>query len=306
MKVDLDECIERITRLELLDISLINFLCESMKELLLREPNVVHISAPVTVVGDVHGQFYDVLEIFKVGGKCPDTNYLFLGDFVDRGHHSVETITLLMCLKLRYPDRITLIRGNHESRSITQMYGFYTECLAKYGTAQVWTYFTDMFDFLSIAALIDDRIFCVHGGIGPTVQTVDAIRAIDRFKDIPTDGPLADIMWSDPDPVKEDFSVSQRGAGFTFGKRVVNRFCDVNAVDHILRAHQLCMEGYQILFDDRLTTVWSAPNYCYRCGNKASILEVGENLERNFNIFTEAPESKLEAPAIPKVVDYFL
>jgi serine/threonine-protein phosphatase PPG1 len=131
----------------------------------MRESNVVHVAAPITVVGDIHGQFFDLIEIFKIGGYCPDTNYLFLGDYVDRGMFSVETISLLVCLKLRYPNRVHLIRGNHESRGVTQSYGFYTECSRKYGNANVWHYFTDMFDFLTLSVVIDNQIFCVHGGL---------------------------------------------------------------------------------------------------------------------------------------------
>lgn len=130
----------------------------------MQESNVVHVQAPVTVVGDIHGQFFDLIEIFKIGGYCPDTNYLFLGDYVDRGMFSVETISLLVCLKLRYPHRVHLIRGNHESRGVTQSYGFYTECSRKYGNANVWHYFTDMFDFLTLSVVINNQIFCVHGG----------------------------------------------------------------------------------------------------------------------------------------------
>merc|ERR1711939_39941 len=289
--LDLDGAIETLLQKGLLAETLIKEIREKTKELLMRESNVVHISAPVTVVGDIHGQFYDLIEIFRIGGFSPHTNYLFLGDYVDRGLFSVETISLLTCLKLRYPDRVQLIRGNHESRAVTQTYGFYTECMRKYGSANVWTYFTDMFDFLTLSVVIDDRIFCVHGGLSPSVHGIDQIKIIDRFREIPHEGPMADLVWSDPDPERDEFSLSPRGAGYTFGAQVVKKFLEVNSMTHILRAHQLCQEGYQVLYDDRLSTVWSAPNYCYRCGNLASVLEVSDQGERFFNIFDAAPEN---------------
>lgn len=308
----------------------------------MKESNVVHIAAPVTVVGDIHGQFFDMIEIFKIGGFCPDTNYLFLGelslevlarsprccssskianapyrpgDYVDRGLFSVETISLLVCLKLRYPSRVHLIRGNHESRGVTQSYGFYTECNRKYGNANVWHYFTDMFDFLTLSVVINNQIFCVHGGLSPSIHSIDQIKIIDRFREIPHEGPMADLVWSDPDPERDEFSLSPRGAGYTFGAQVVKKFLDVNKMNHILRAHQLCQEGYQVLYDDRLSTVWSAPNYCYRCGNMASVLEVSDQGERFFNVFDAAPENDLhrgEQQNQPSqdgqgvVVEYFL
>ncbi|EFR00256.1 serine/threonine-protein phosphatase PP2A catalytic subunit [Nannizzia gypsea CBS 118893] len=271
--IDLDECIERIYKRELLADSVIEAICSKAKELLMKESNVVHIAAPVTVVGDIHGQFYDLIEIFKIGGFCPNTNYLFLGDYVDRGLFSVETISLLICLKLRYPERVHLIRGNHESRGVTQSYGFYTECARKYGNANVWHYFTDMFDFLTLSVVINNQIFCVHGGLSPSIHSIDQIKIIDRFREIPHEGPMADLVWSDPDTERDEFSLSPRGAGYTFGAQV------------------LCQEGYQVLYDDRLSTVWSAPNYCYRCGNLASVLEVSDTGERFFNIFDAAPEN---------------
>ena len=188
------------------------------------------------------------------------------------------------------------MRGNHESRAVTQTYGFYAECMRKYPDSNVWHYFTDMFDFLTLSVVIDDRIFCLHGGLSPSVHYIDQIKIIDRFREIPHEGPMADLVWSDPDPDKEEFAISPRGAGYTFGASVVKHFLEMNNMNHILRAHQLCMEGYSVLYDDRLSTVWSAPNYCYRCGNLASILEVGTDGSRHFNTVEAAPENEHDGP----------
>jgi serine/threonine-protein phosphatase 4 catalytic subunit len=143
-----------------------------------------------------------LIELFRIGGFIPDTNYVFMGDFVDRGYNSVETFLLLLALKVRYPDRITLIRGNHESRQITQVYGFYDECMRKYNSVNVWRYCTEVFDYLALAALIDTRVFCVHGGLSPVISNIDDIKAIDRKQEVPHDGPMCDLLWSDPDPGK--------------------------------------------------------------------------------------------------------
>lgn len=173
--MDLDKCIEQLRRCEYIKESEVKNLCNRGKEILVEENNVLKVEAPITVCGDIHGQFYDLIELFKIGGECPETNYLFMGDYVDRGHCSVETFLLLLALKVRYPERIILIRGNHESRQITQVYGFYDECLRKYGSVNVWRYCTDVFDCLPLAATIDDKILCIHGGLSPNVNTLDDV-----------------------------------------------------------------------------------------------------------------------------------
>ncbi|KAI8615301.1 Metallo-dependent phosphatase-like protein [Chytriomyces sp. MP71] len=311
MGLPIDECISLCMERKLLSETIVREICEQAKSVLLEEGNVRSVSAPCVVVGDVHGQFYDVLEIFRIAGRCPDTNYVFLGDYVDRGFYSVETILLLVCLKIRWPSRVTLVRGNHESRAVTQTYGFYAECMRKYGSSSVWAFITDFFDYLVLAVVIEDSIFCVHGGLSPSVHTLDQIRMIDRFREIPHEGAMADLVWSDPAPnthlpnprftgtgedTRSDFQISPRGAGYLFGKQVTRQFLTTNNLSHVCRAHQLCMEGFQILFDDLVSTVWSAPNYCYRAGNMASVLQIGPELERFFNVFGPAPEDARESP----------
>ncbi|KAF7642479.1 hypothetical protein LDENG_00257230, partial [Lucifuga dentata] len=206
---------------------------------------------------------------------------------------------------VRYPDRITLIRGNHESRQITQVYGFYDECLRKYGSVTVWRYCTEIFDYLSLSAIIDGKIFCVHGGLSPSIQTLDQIRTIDRKQEVPHDGPMCDLLWSDPEDTT-GWGVSPRGAGYLFGSDVVAQFNAANDIHMICRAHQLVMEGYKWHFNETVLTVWSAPNYCYRCGNVAAILELDEHLQREFIIFEAAPQETRGIPSKKPVADYFL
>ncbi|KAL7411668.1 Metallo-dependent phosphatase [Mrakia frigida] len=268
----------------------IKALCDRVRSILIEESNVQPVSSPVTVCGDIHGQFWDVVELLRRGGMVPGTSYVFMGDFVDRGLYSLETLSLLMALKAAYPDRITLLRGNHESRQITQVYGFYDECQQKYGNASVWKACCQVFDHLPLGAIIDGQILCVHGGLSPDIRTIDQIRTIARAQEIPHEGAFCDVMWSDPDDV-ETWAVSPRGAGWLFGAKVTQEFSHLNDLTLIARAHQLVQEGYKHMFDNQLVTVWSAPNYCYRCGNLASIMQVGDNGSTVFKTFDAAPEN---------------
>jgi len=303
---DLDRWLETARECKYLAEADLKKLCDKVKELLLEESNVQPVSSPVTICGDIHGQFYDLLELFRTGGEPPETNYIFMGDYVDRGYYSLETFTLLLLLKARYPDRITLLRGNHESRQITQVYGFYDECQQKYASANAWKYCTQVFDYLTLAALVDGRILCVHGGLSPDLKTLDQIRTIARAQEIPHEGPFCDLMWSDPEEI-ETWQVSPRGAGWLFGARVTAEFNRLNKLELVCRAHQLVQEGYKYMFPDKsLVTVWSAPNYCYRCGNVASILALDANLNREFKIFQAVPENDRLAPQTRSSLNYFI
>lgn len=417
---DLDQAIAQLRACRPIPEAQVRELCYKARELLIEEGNVVGVDAPVTICGDIHGQFHDLMELFRVGGDVPDTNYLFMGDFVDRGFYSLESFLLLLCLKVRYPDRITLIRGNHESRQITTVYGFYDECLRKYGSANVWRYCCEVFDYLALGALVtgaatnlqptaspyadpstqssqgEDQdieieilnsnnevinryprssrsdspgpmgpssspiadtpartgpagtgasgsssgssgnpggaVLCVHGGLSPLIDTIDKIRLLDRKQEVPHEGAMCDLLWSDPDEI-DGWGLSPRGAGFLFGADIVKCFNHKNDLSLIARAHQLVMEGFKEMFDNSIVTVWSAPNYCYRCGNVAAILELGEDgsnggyvprgngdlnrsralSERNrdgpgrrYRVFEAAPQDSRGMPAKKPVADYFL
>jgi serine/threonine-protein phosphatase 4 catalytic subunit len=294
MSFDVDKIFETLLQGELPKEQEISSLCSKAKEIMASDENLVRIPSPATICGDIHGQFEDLLELFKVGGEIPDVNYVFLGDYVDRGFKSVETMLYLLALKVKYPERINLIRGNHECRGITQQYGFYDECIRKFGSLNVWRECTNTFDFMIVSAVIDDRIFCVHGGLSPKIKQMKDLNTFDRKKEIPHDGPMCDIMWSDPDESVKTWTYSSRGAGWLFGQEIVEKFCHENKVELIARAHQLVMEGYKQVFNDKLVTVWSAPNYCGKCGNLASILELDENMAKVYKIFEQTPLDEIK------------
>eukprot|EP01016_Furgasonia_blochmanni_P055344 TRINITY_DN9238_c0_g1_i2.p1 TRINITY_DN9238_c0_g1~~TRINITY_DN9238_c0_g1_i2.p1 ORF type:complete len:313 (+),score=46.94 TRINITY_DN9238_c0_g1_i2:228-1166(+) len=301
---NLDRQIEQLLQCKPLSEAEVKALCDKAREILLEESNVQPVRCPVTICGDIHGQFHDLMELFRIGGKAPDTNYLFLGDYVDRGYYSVETVSLLCALKVRYRDRVTILRGNHETRQITQVYGFYDECFRKYGNANAWKYFTDLFDYLPLTAVVENQIFCLHGGLSPSIDTLDHIKQLDRVQEVPHEGPMCDLLWSDPDDIV-GFGQSPRGAGYTFGQDISEQFNHTNKLSLIARAHQLVHDGYSLTHDKNVVTLFSAPNYCYRCGNQAAIIELDERMNQTFLQFDPAPR-RGEAHITKKTPDYFL
>lgn len=304
---DLDAQIAQLRKGNLISEQQVRSLCISARESLICQPNIQPIDPPVTICGDIHGQFFDLQHLFQTIGSCPSTRYLFIGDFVDRGYHSLETLLLLLALRVRYPEQMFLVRGNHESRQITQVYGFYDECMRKFGGGvNVWKYCCDVFDYLPLGAVIGQSILCIHGGLSPSVQTLDEVRLIDRKKETPHQGPMCDLMWSDPEESITGWHTSPRGAGFLFGGDVVEAFLHRNSLAFIARAHQLVQEGYREMFDGKLVTVWSAPNYCYRCGNAAAVLQIDAQMEKEFVVFGAAPLDQRTLTVTRAVPEYFV
>ena len=275
-KTNLSAMKERALRCELLTAAEVELVCGAAREVLAREPNVLTVSTPVTIAGDIHGQFHDLLQLLRTAGAetSTSTTYLFLGDYVDRGRHSVEVITLLLLLKLERPGQVLLLRGNHEARQQTQVFGFYDECLLKYGDSQVWRAFTHTFDFLPVAAVVDRRLFCCHGGLSPLAPAVDDLRGEDRVRELPAAGPLADLAWSDPDDSCAGWAPSPRGAGHLFGEDVLEAWNLTNGLELLVRGHQMVEDGFFWHHSRQTLTLFSAPNYMYRCGNTAAILEI--------------------------------
>mgnify|MGYP000176081002 CR=1 FL=1 len=302
--MDLDSLIQNLFSYKSIKQEQVKQLIESSKEVFSKEPNVLNVNLPVTICGDIHGQFSDLLEIFKVGGAPPDTNYLFLGDYVDRGHDSVESFCLVLCFKLRYPTRVSVVRGNHESVQISITYGLYDECLRKFGSPEVWKMITGLFEYLPISALVDNKVFCMHGGLSPSISRVDDVRQLDRFVTEDHEGAICDLMWSDPDD-RPGWNVNPRGLGYTFGPEISINFNHVNNLTLVARAHQLVMEGYNWCHDYNVVTVFSAPNYCYRCGNLGALMIIEENMKYTFVQYDAAPRQS-NPYVTRRTPDYFL
>lgn len=267
-------------------------MCERALSIFSEQPMVLELEAPLSLCGDIHGQFHDLLRVFEHSGYPPESNYLFLGDYVDRGKKSLETIFLLFAYKIKYPENFFLLRGNHESPSICRIYGFYDECKQRYNI-KLWKTFCDVFNYLPACGIIDDRVICMHGGLSQQMledpkRVRDQVFEIERPADIPESGLLCDLLWSDPHQEIMGFGNNDRGVSVSFGHDVVNHFLQKEDMDLVVRAHQVVEDGYEFFADRRLVTIFSAPNYCGEFDNAAAVLTIDENLLCSFQVLKPA------------------
>ena len=318
--IDLDDFIKRlldagyagkVTKGVCLKNAEIVAICQRAREVFLSQPALLELDAPVKIVGDVHGQYTDLIRMFEMCGFPPTSNYLFLGDYVDRGKQSLETILLLLCYKIKFPENFFLLRGNHECANVTRVYGFYDECKRRCNV-KIWKTFIDCFNTLPIAAIVAGKIFCVHGGLSPALSHMDDIRNIARPTDVPDYGLLNDLLWSDPADMEQDWEANERGVSYCFGKRVITDFLAVHDFDLICRAHMVVEDGYEFFNDRVLVTVFSAPNvsnqsqrgedhfanwpkYCGEFDNWGAVMSVSAELLCSFELLKPLDSSALKS-----------
>ena len=253
------------------------------------QPIFLELESPITVCGDIHGQYPDLLKLFEVGGFPPNTNYIFMGDYVDRGKQSIECICLLLAYKIKYDENFFILRGNHECASINRIYGFFDECKKRYNI-KLWKNFVDLFNWLPIAASIDDKIFIVHGGLSPELKLVENLNKIMRPTDVPEEGLICDLLWADPEENTTGWGENDRGVSCTFNEKVLKNFLEKNDLDLLCRAHQVVEEGYEFFGNRQLVTVFSAPNYCGEFDNAGGFMIVNKDLLCGFKVLV--PEKK--------------
>ena len=263
---EIDDIIERLLREETPTIEDVNLVCSRTLPIFKSEPNVVRTTSPITVLGDVHGDYDDVLDIFRIFGPPEEGKYCFIGDFVDRGDRSVHTIVLLLAYKIKFPDRMILIRGNHEGFNMTSTYGFYDEILRRYGDFLVWRAFIELFAAMPIAVLIDDNIFGVHGGLTPFLETIEQLETVNRniqdtTQNLLSDEPvLKDILWNDPSE-SPGIQTAIREGGKCWGPDITEKFIESNKLKFVVRGHETVNGGYKWNHNNLVLTIFSAPSY---------------------------------------------
>lgn len=300
--IDIDETIQKLldagyaakrTKNVCLKNSEIAQICEKAREIFLAQPALLELSPSVKIVGDVHGQYADLLRLFTKCGFPPAANYLFLGDYVDRGKQSLETILLLLCYKIKYPENFFLLRGNHECANVTRVYGFYDECKRRCNI-KTWKTFIDTFNTLPLAAIVTGKIFCVHGGLSPVLNSMDEIRHVSRPTDVPDFGLINDLLWSDPTDSPNEWEDNERGVSYCYNKVAINKFLNKFGFDLVCRAHMVVEDGYEFFNDRSLVTVFSAPNYCGEFDNWGAVMSVSEGLLCSFELLDPLDSTALK------------
>ena len=280
-----------------------DYIIDKAYNVLKNEDSMLKISAPLYICGDIHGQYYDLLRVFEILDFPPKSNFLFLGDYVDRGKQSLECLLLLLCLKIKYPTKIFLLRGNHESEALNKIYGFYDECKRRI-SIKCFKKITNLFNILPITALINDNILCMHGGLSTELKNLEQLNKILRPTEIPDEGLLCDLVWSDPsDELNEEFGENERNISVTFSKKVVEEFTNNNGLDLICRAHQVVEEGFQFFAGMKLITVFTAPNYAGEFDNNGGIVEVNEDLLCRIHILRPNIERRGKRKRITELVN---
>mmetsp|Transcript_47027 Transcript_47027/g.132278 ORF Transcript_47027/g.132278 Transcript_47027/m.132278 type:complete len:304 (+) Transcript_47027:114-1025(+) len=290
-ELNIDDCIDRCLEVrgqkpgKLVQIPepQLKALCLAARGVFLSQSALLELEAPLKICGDVHGQYHDLLRIFEHGGFPPDSSYIFLGDYVDRGKQGLETISLMFCYKVKFPDNFFQLRGNHECASITRIYGFYDECKRRYNI-KLWKQFCDVFNCLPVCGLIDEKIICMHGGLSPEITDFEQIRRLVRPTDVPDTGLICDLLWADPDKDISGWSENDRGVSYIFGADVVEQFLQKHEIDLVCRAHQVVEEGYEFFAKRALITLFSAPNYCGEFDNAGAMMTIDDTLMCSFKV----------------------
>jgi serine/threonine-protein phosphatase 5 len=273
-----------------------------VKEILKALPTLVDVEVPkgkeITVCGDTHGQYYDLLSIFAQNGYPSDENpYLFNGDFVDRGSFSVEVIVCLLAWKACSPNGMHLTRGNHEAKSMNKLYGFEGEVVHKYDQKS-YELFCDIFCCMPLVYVLNHKVMVCHGGLfSKDGVKLDDIRKIDRFREPPEDGLMCELLWSDPAP-QNGRHPSKRGVGVSFGPDVAHKFLDDNGLELLVRSHEMKMNGYEEEANKRVITIFSAPNYCDQMANKGAFIRFnGNDMKPKFSTFPAVEHPKIPVMA---------
>ena len=263
----------------------IDYIIYNSLKIIKEEKALIELEAPIRICGDIHGQYFDLLNIFESYGYPSQYNYLFLGNYVDFGKRSIEVLCLLLCYKIKYPEKITLLRGNHESSPKNKIFGFYNECIKRYDI-KIWKSFINLFNFLPVAALIDDKIFCMHGGLSPELNSPNDVLNISRPTDIPVSGLLFDLLNSNPSKDAIEFDEDDNGDNsIIFGEKVVQDFCDKNNLDLIVRGNKVINNGYEFFAQKKLVTIFSAPNFKGEYKNSGGMLIIDESLKLSLETF---------------------